>query len=150
MTASTTPSIVAGKLTEARELVSRCERARGADRELDAKIARAVGRIPKSAAYEGTIKMGDLAWSNGLGYQVPAYTGSLDAAMTLVPGKCGVNIMRPSYNADLEALTGGMPSGAQVFDHDESIDVTMACATPALALCAASLRALLHKEEGCG
>ena len=54
------------------ELAERCGQATGPDRELDAKIARALGKIPLKAAYEGTAKIGDLAWHNGCGFAVPA------------------------------------------------------------------------------
>jgi hypothetical protein len=71
----------------------------------------------------------------------PAYTASLDAAMTLVPEDMAwsVDSGGPTYPASAEI--GNPPTGGEMFNPKFSADG----ATPALALCAASLRA---RDEG--
>lgn len=94
-----------------RDLIARLEAATGPDRELDAEIADAVEFDPTCL-------------------HSPAYTASIDAAMTLVPpdtGIWGVAKLGDQYTAH-----AGNP------DHEG--------ATPALALCIAALRARM--EDG--
>lgn len=109
-------------------LAERCEQAAGPDRELDAEIA--------VALFGGEIIWKTANWTMDSyparrvqnsdyigGYQnaaIPVYTESLDAAVTLVPEGCGWMVMG---NA---SKVGVWPSHG---------------ATPALALCAAALRA---------
>ncbi len=110
-------------------LAERVEQASEASRPLDADVALTQGwhELP-----------GD-NWIGPLGQiAVPAYTASLDAAMTLVPEGCGflltatsherwAQIVRESKLDDGTPLIGGMASSK--------------AATPALALTAACLRA---------
>lgn len=109
-------------MSEILKLAERCEAASGANYALEREIAEAVGHPSAKASgfqmqYEGV--------------RLPSYTASLDAAMTLVPEGCDVTL-------DVEKGRGG----AIVFDDlgVEGIGRSSA-ATPALALCAASLRA---------
>jgi hypothetical protein len=105
-------------------LAERCEQAAGPDRELDAEISVVVGRHETHVERrsDGTTKL--LPWrGDGTGsYNIDCrrYTASLDAAVTLVPEGCGWMAMN---NA---SKVGVWPSHG---------------ATPALALCAAALRA---------
>jgi hypothetical protein len=105
-------------------LAERCEQAAGPDRELDAEIALAIGYTREKKGRERIAW-----WRNPKGQQIgydgwhnfpPSFTASLDAAVTLVPEGCGWMVMN---NA---AKVGRWPSRG---------------ATPALALCAAALRA---------
>ncbi len=102
---------------ELEALAVRCEAATGPDRELDALINDIAGRRPT----------------------MPAYTASLDAAMTLVPEGYLYGIGNPEGAA--HAVVSESP--------DALIDPVKA-ATPALALCAASLRALATPPKGTG
>ena len=107
--------------TSVSALVDRCEAATGPDRELDKAIARAVGTI--------------------MNYTVPAYTASLDAAMTLVPEDHALNI---------ETISGGLAYAnvwLDVSDHDGTAPNESRAATPALALCTAALRAIALQEN---
>jgi hypothetical protein len=122
------------------ELAERCEQATGPDRELDVRMGEAIDL----QAYEGfgirdTLRLGSIEravemaeshqniWNTAL----PRYTASLDAAMTLVDdeGYCAVKRYdkeRPrcwAYVGDVDFPSTGI------------------AATPALALCAAALRA---------
>ena len=136
------------------ELAARVEALSGPDREVDAWIwfhsgvlletcpetagltaALAVGYFSgrRASIPEDALTMADVTPA----YGCPAYTASLDAAMTLVPQgaifgvtNCGVHVEL----ADMSKATAacGIP--------DDQADPIEA-ATPALALCAAALRA---------
>lgn len=113
-------------MTDLLRLAELCEKAEGADRNLDAMIHHAV-------------KAGV-----GVGYyqDAPDFTGSLDAAMTLVPEEhmaCVTNTGGLQNNADKPIPGKG---GALVAPlSDLAAPITIDAATPALALCAAALRA---------
>lgn len=97
------------------ELAERCEKATGPDRALDYDIAHFVTRAHLA--------------SHG---NAPAYAASLDAAVTLVPEGCKWGLY---HDPDCKHPKGN--SAAWVDNHF----ARYAAATPALALCAASLRA---------
>jgi len=131
-------------MTDLSGLIERVEAAGEGSRELDADIARAIGRIPPHAGYAA---MDDVAWDRGLGYSVPAYTTSLDAAMTLKPSGEGHwpqlimtgtnpnNSRRQRDRAEIWTKNGGKPFRGHA-------------ATPALAIVAASLRAQKEQANG--
>jgi hypothetical protein len=118
-------------------LADRIERATRPDRELDCTIYRALGWEPVA----NPTSAGGLAgrWQRGgemtMPSAPPAYTASLDAAMTLVPE--GLHFGCGSCDATTRAWAwcGDTPSSA-----DEDLQVAHA-ATSALALTAAVLRA---------
>jgi len=100
------------------ELIARVESAEGADRELDCRIWCLATNLPFETA---RVIVPDFRQ-----WQAPYYTGSLDAAMMLVPE--GV---RTFLNIDGDT---GITTAI--------VDGTQGCAaTPALALLAACLRA---------
>lgn len=106
-----------------RDLIERIEAAEGPSRELDAEIAKAVG------AEHGSREKVSME-SRSIYYIdecAPAYTASLDAAMTLVPEGFDWAVFRTNGGLTVHAWCG---SREDVF-----------AATPALALCAAALRA---------
>jgi len=119
------------------DLADRVEKADGADRELDVAIHQFLERPVLWAVDD-----------DGCEYQalvsVPLYTASLDAALSLVPEgwkwSCDFT-QRPLFQdcgrADLYAPGIGDDRPADVTD--------IYAATPALALCAASLRALAQE-----
>ena len=122
------------------ELAERCEQATGADRRLDAEIDIAVRGFPEQA-YEqtnglrgkGSPELNRIDWF--IKWGADRYTASLDAAMTLVPEGYvfGLGNFDPDGGtAKAAAIVGATP--------DEDRNPTFA-ATPALALCAAALRA---------
>lgn len=110
------------------KLAERVEAATGPDRELDAEICRAAGWEVVRDRHDGKDYYEPVA---GYSWQpVPAYTSSLDAAMQLVPED------RPKWAVTgRNSATVGM-NGGEV-GHIEWVFA----ATPALALCAAALRA---------
>jgi hypothetical protein len=130
-------------MTDILRLAERCEQATGPDRELDQAIELTLpGVLPHPDM--GRFKADDWAYvisgtghpdyEPGQGYASPRYTASLDAAMTLVPDgcrewHCGRNIKTGKGQAYLlDPATMRTP----IYVHGE---------TPALALCAAALRA---------
>ena len=108
-----------------KELIERLEDATGPDRELDAEIARLVtGRGVTVAPLSGPRYDGD-------GEPVPAYTASLDAALTLMPrGAVLQNLtlrMQPEMGGKMYSAVvwhGSLfPSGGQ-----RSFELAVACA----------------------
>lgn len=135
--------------TDLGALIARVEGAGGADRELDAMVARAIGRVPAHAMFDYALSGDDTLWWNGLGYKLPAYTASSDAAISLVPE--GYWLTFDPHFMDEEGIvrfkgyafrpdwSRWEPSGTNWLNRIES----GLCATPALALTAAALRARL-------
>ena len=125
------------------ELAERCEQATGPDRELDCLIVETFGwkRIAK-----GRLFFREIWWERGNDRlwlpQIPKLTVSLDAAMTLVPEgweRFDVDATAPELGIDW-TLHGPMKDEAK-----GTAD------TPALALCAAALRAIAAhqaKDQG--
>ena len=118
-------------LKELLSLALRCEQANGSDRDLDVAIARSMGwevvlyRRDGKPYYE-PIK--------GYSWQlVPAYSGSLDKAVALAPEGCDWHLMSDG------SCSMGNGTGARF--------ASLGCETPALALCAASLRARAQTPE---
>jgi hypothetical protein len=102
------------------DLAERCEKATGPDYRLDNEIAAAVGRSPPHGSIETYIEGQHGRW----------FTASLDAAMTLVPEGFDWIIGHTNSGLTIHAEVGGRGGEYQRF-----------AATPALALCAAALRA---------
>lgn len=135
------------KRDELLELAERCEKATGPDRELDALIyiVREPDslRLPKSDDLnsEGDRPLvGDVVCLQGFVGAVttsPRYTDSLDKAITVVPKDYAFTVSYigiPNHPADARVwLPPQKGSGVNADCYD--------AATPALALCAASLRA---------
>lgn len=129
------------------ELAERVEGASGPDRELDQAIMDAVFQ-PWSgyvgAHYEGTNeRVIDTGWVDGRGYRwigAPRLTASLDSAMALVPEGCGQGSIRWNGDSVVAEVWGSLANGMPTGDG----------ATPALALCAAALRARAYSngDEG--
>lgn len=115
----------------------RCEQAAGPDRELDAEISVAVGRHETHVERRccGTTKL--LPWrGDGTGsYNIDCrpYTASLDAAVTLVPDGWGYEL-RQGYSGYRKPVCRTW-NGLGIWNDGP------AASTPALALCAAALRA---------
>ena len=152
-------------------LAARCEAATGPDRELDLAIHRAVGRaeemnriidsgrrgldgeegrawdIQRGALIYEVRNTNGVCWANG-GIPLPAYTASLDAAMTLVPEGWWLQHLGHIIGGwCCRVETNGPPSCSigVGFRREQRIP------TPALALCAAALRAraaILSGEAG--
>ena len=123
-------------------LALRVEAATGADRELDAEIVRAIYPDALVCLYEigdedPTVFHAEPLIRNKS--VLPSYTASIDAAMTLVPGGCWAEGSLASPGAlEIHAPMTYDPLGRGW------------AATPALALCSASLRALAAIEAGHG
>jgi hypothetical protein len=127
------------------ELAERCEQATRPDRELDGAIALALGWTFQKMKGDALQKMkGDAQayWREPgvtdfyMRSKLPAYTASIDAAMTLVPkGKY--------WTCSYGRLSTHEVMGAARIVEPLTIDfiAESEAATPALALCAASLRA---------
>ncbi len=127
-------------------LAERCEKATGPDRELDRLIVLALGadveRIAGSAADGSQDGFVDRKGVLPKGF---AYTASLDAAMTLVPEGWETAIYLGGERANVQMETQAMRDSW--FDEGGGpIDGT--APTPALALCAAALRARASQGTG--
>ena len=119
------------------ELIERVETASGPDRRIDAAICRIID-LPKceypDCLPDVMVHILDRVESGGDDPEVPAYTGSLDAALTLVPD---------GHDWSLFADNGSAMAGCQPAS-DDGCDMTdVHGATPALAIVAACLKARL-------
>ncbi len=117
-----------------RALAERVERAEGADRDLDGAVASVV--LPNVESYDG-----DWWWGphDDAPLHVPAYTASLDDAVSLVPeGKVWC----------LFGVGYGNNPRSEAYVEDDDADYPGGAATPALALTAAALRARAAMMEG--
>ena len=126
-------------------LASRVEAATGADRELDAAIAVAVSDdvgawvVEPSPSSLFSHQPGWFCTSDNRSHKAPAYTASLDAAMSLVPseaywrlGHDGDGADPAEYKADvIVPKLGGVDARGRAI-----------AATPPLALTAAACRAI--------
>lgn len=113
------------------DLAARVEAAKGADRALDADVARSIGwrQVAGSPLDDGMIFGKPPRSPDWL--HVPACTASLDAAASLVPDGWSYNVH--SLPRSAAAKVGHTARGL--------------AATPALALTAAALRALAEDAE---
>lgn len=117
------------------ELIDRIEAATGADRDLNAAIAVASGQYVVSRHHPGMFAHKDRP--HQFSYFVPAYTASIDAAMGLVPdGWAWMVGCAPDFQRFFATL---MTTDDAAPIEDETIDTN--AATPALALCAAAMKA---------
>ena len=111
------------------ELAVRCEAATGADRAIDADIARAMGRsITTFDCSRRNYLSGQ--WQQEGDTNAPAYTGSIDEAVKLVPDDEEWSVHKVLYD------NKGCPAACVNLELPEVLAMT-----PALALTAASLRA---------
>lgn len=128
-------------MTDLEQLAERCEKASGPDRELDIEIAIASGLYVKekrgSDRKEWFYPTDGKGWRHSpysLGFErLPSFTASLDAAMTLVPEGYDWAVFRTNGGLTVHAWCG---SREDVFS-----------STPALALCAAALRAIAANRK---
>jgi hypothetical protein len=121
-------------MTKADELLAlaiRCEQATGPDREIDRDIGLMLGLYDNPedlGCFDDTAEA--VVGGGGQTFAPPAFTASLDAAMTLVPeGWSGTATKRANGK------------GLAEVDRPGSLRKVSWAATPALALCAAVLRA---------
>jgi hypothetical protein len=140
------------------KLAERCEAAAGHDRELDVELAVVAGLIRDPEFERGyfygagnncdyVLERGDYDHGNNAP-ELPYYTASLDAAMQLVPEGWG--------RIELGRYVGGGEAGADrwcsITTGDIESDVgdveAENCATEALALCAAALKARASMSHG--
>lgn len=148
-------------MTDLLALAAECEKAEGPDRALDAKVGAAIRLCPDLdlskllypdaaefvAEEDGAIRVfakgddGEMRSFHKRG--APRYTASIDAALTLVPEGSVWHVMTdfgglnrakvgPAGRPSASVYSGGGPG-----DHFVTADAE----TPALALCAAALRA---------
>lgn len=137
-------------MTDNLALAERVEAASGPDRELDCRIAAAAHQsmagefhVVGAPTYEPERYFSRQEGIDWIGYDLlnnaPAYTASLDAAMTLVPKGLTWDL-----STDFVPCHAGIYNGR---DDDEGLPAFSGdAATPALALCAAALRS--HGGEG--
>lgn len=130
-------------MSELLKLAERCEKAGGPDRVLDAEIYIAVrDNLPQMAA---------LTVSGDVSDHVPKVTASLDAALTLVPeGWSKFFTQFPGLPAEASTFECRADSKGKFWHGTDMADSgRVKAATPALALCAAALRARASMEADC-
>ncbi len=120
-------------------LAARCEAVEGPDRDIDRALCPLVGiRVVDEGHPLGRCYYD----ANGHGVPLPLFTASIDAAMMLVPKGC-LHMARTIWDA--AGKTAGLARVDQYRGEGGSkrwFDGFDACAaTPALALCAAAIRA---------
>lgn len=125
------------------ELAERIEKLDGPDREVDAEIAVSVLGMERDGPMffgkdEDFVLERDYYSLEGSHRELPAFTASLDAAMTLVPE--GWDFRAERFDAKKACAAVWLRGW-----HDDTKLDTEA-STPALALCAAALRALAKEE----
>lgn len=116
------------------DLIARLEAATGPDRELDAAIQMAVG---------GRIRSDGVPVWDGHFIGVGAYTSDVNAAMKLVPPDCWQEIKGPRKYLNIPHPVPNVWS-AYIAKWNHEGDVMGWGATPALAICIASLKARNH------
>jgi hypothetical protein len=136
-------------MTKADELLALAERVMaltGPCRETDAHIAVAIRYFPKGVGFvwqaelranspeTGRVECCTNIGTGGPHYAAPAFTASLDAAMTLAPD---------GYDWAVFHTNGGLTMHAWCGNREDVF-----ADTPALALCAAALLARAAMEEG--
>jgi hypothetical protein len=122
-------------------LADRCEKASGPDRDLDAAIM---------GLFTNSVESDDGEWWYGphdeMPGKVPAFTASLDAALSLVPEGW---VTADANNLNISSNLGGwawcLDNGADC-GHPRFRDAVAKAKTPPLALCAAALRARATEE----
>lgn len=130
-------------MTDLMELASRVKAAEKPDRELDAAIWLHLPEQEGHAWKHGGDRYKHAHQIAGCSF-VPAYTGSLDAAMSLLPGDEPWDIGREGRETYFADLTCFYPGDVQ--DEPDASKVPYATAwTPALALTAACLIARAHQ-----
>jgi hypothetical protein len=129
---------------ELTKLAERVEALTGADREVDKIIDGALGwaKTPNPTNAGGLIDMMNGPDGRTIRRTTPAFTASLDAAMSLVPDGC-LFMARTLWDGDKTAGSAVVfhyaPTETQGLRYDGQSDAI--AATPALALTAAALRA---------
>lgn len=119
---------------ELRALAERCERAEGPDREIDREIG-------------GTLRIAPLHKLRGrISASWPDYTASVDAALLLVPPPSEWNIYSPDLDAGETKFSCEIAPTVAAWKAGRGAVAAYAL-TPALALCAASLKALAEQES---
>lgn len=129
------------------ELAERCEAATGPDRRLDAEIEW-TSRGVRGAWYVTSNHRGDFSHVSGwwrdaedASHKAPDYTASIDAALTLVPEGA-------FYGFVMKGDVDGFDACCQFAGPDEDAPelIWHGAANPALALCAAALKARASTE----
>lgn len=127
--------------SELLKLADRIEALQVSDREMDDTIAEALFTGKHRVCVKGLSDEAGGMWmftypDGSIGSSL-RFTGSLDAAMTLVPEGCGWSLVQATYEKSYGCIESG---------DDRTPDLEARAATPALALCAAALRALAKEE----
>lgn len=139
-----------------RALADRLEAASGADRDIDGWILAYLkagdpyiignhpGRFPQEPIYgERSDIMREVGGKDGAQYiSAPAYTASIDAAVSLVPE--GRRWGLDTFDGKATAIVATIEEGTGYYIGDEETGIA---STPALALTAACLRALSSLEK---
>ena len=129
------------------DLIAALEKAEGPSRELDGDIAEMCGVVPAELEAMGVkrsiARRGRGSWygAEGAFWHAPAYTASLDAALTLVPNGWVFTLSTDDNasfpNAAAHARCANVPWASAYVNRVSDAHA----ATPAIALCIAALKA---------
>jgi hypothetical protein len=132
---------------EVAALADRVEHASGPDRELDNDIAIVTGWQFRFEQHDDFLT--EETWISPDGSEhssLPRFTGSLDAAMALVPNDAFWRVGHDGEGAD-PSLIKAVIGVAKVGECWVTFRMAVALTGP-LALCAAALRAIAHLQKG--
>lgn len=123
-------------------LIERVEQATGPDRCIDAGVFAALHPELRRLPREPNAFIGPDEWIK----TPPFYTASLDAAVSLVPdGMCWTVALRSTPLG--ERTAEGFVHNNKLHMTGQRVGFNVFAATPALALCAAALRARMESER---
>lgn len=141
-------------MTNLNDLIARLEKATGPDRELDGDIAVYLGLPPKEMqrdTHRRWLWYAQVSPEDFDSWEAPPLTESIDAAMTLVPDNRWLQLLKEIRSeirryGDKHTPTGFWLAGLQ---HVDGGRLEEGCgASPAIALCIASLKALASIRSG--
>lgn len=121
------------------ELIERLEKATGMDRALDIDIARAIPVDGWRVDEDGSVSAFDGEGWYSMPTEVPSYTHSIDAALTLVPTNHRWSVSGPEVRLDGEEV--GADAVVMPFGKYGHVGDFVRHAQPAIALCIAALKA---------
>jgi len=132
-------------MTDLSDLIARVEAATGPDRELDDAIADAIFTGRHRCCIKGLSDESGGMWmftypDGSIGSSL-RFTGSTDAALTLVPDGYAVDMTIGRYWPNRARVLHVYQDGDRWFHRGSDPAICANAATPALALCAAALKA---------
>ncbi len=130
------------------DLIERLEQASEGSRELDSEIRKHLVADELMKGREGAEVRAEMGhWDEGYDdTNIPDYTTSIDAALTLWPDGYTYTLGAPDWSGMGEDNLPTAPAWANCFKGHNGDWHLASAATPALALCVAALKAHVHQR----